>query len=151
MTSNLTSISVVLWLSWFAADCITYKHFLGYFMYKIKNILICFKLWIKIYMQMGFFSFFKIYFHNIRGIPSHLLRCTIWESVIYKQHTRKATGTPQKYNTCGTKTGITLASFLELTKHRLQQRKGHSSSLNQLQCAWWWPRQAETCSAVTKF
>jgi hypothetical protein len=46
-------------------------------------------------------------------------------------HTWKATGIPQKYNTCGPERGTTLASFLELTKHRLQQHKRHRGSLNQ--------------------
>jgi hypothetical protein len=54
------------------------------------------------------------------------LHCTL--------QTRKATGIPQKYNTLGAKRGTTLAPFLELTKRRLQRRKRHSSSLNQIQC-----------------
>jgi hypothetical protein len=45
---------------------------------------------------------------------------------------QKATDMPQKYNTRGTKRETTQASVLELTKLRLQQRKRHSSSLNQL-------------------
>jgi hypothetical protein len=44
---------------------------------------------------------------------------------IYKLHTRKATGISQKYNTCGAKRETTLVFFLELTKHRLQERKRH--------------------------
>jgi hypothetical protein len=30
----------------------------------------------------GFLLIFKIYFHNIRGTPSHLLRRAVWESLI---------------------------------------------------------------------
>jgi hypothetical protein len=30
----------------------------------------------------GFILNFKIYFHNIRGTPSHLLRPTVWESLV---------------------------------------------------------------------
>jgi hypothetical protein len=30
----------------------------------------------------GFILIFKIYFRNIRGTPSHLLRRTVWESLI---------------------------------------------------------------------
>jgi hypothetical protein len=48
---------------------------------------------------------------------------------IYALHTQTAKGISQKYNTCGAKRGTTTASFLELTKHRLQQHKGHSSSI----------------------
>jgi hypothetical protein len=46
----------------FVAHCKTYKHFVAHFTYKIKNILIYFKLWIKISIQMGFFSFLKYTF-----------------------------------------------------------------------------------------
>jgi hypothetical protein len=35
------------------------KNFLAHFVYKIKNILIYFKLWIKIFIEIGFFSFLK--------------------------------------------------------------------------------------------
>jgi hypothetical protein len=31
----------------------------------------------------GFLLIFKIHFHNIRGTPSRLLRCTVWESMLY--------------------------------------------------------------------
>jgi hypothetical protein len=30
----------------------------------------------------GFILIFKIYFHNIRGTPNHLLRRTVWESLL---------------------------------------------------------------------
>jgi hypothetical protein len=50
-------VPVVLKLFWFAAYCKTYNNFLAHFVYKIKNILIYFKLWVKLSMQMGFYSF----------------------------------------------------------------------------------------------
>jgi hypothetical protein len=53
---------VVLRLFGFAAHCKTYIHFLAYFVYTIKNILIYFKLWIKISIQVGFLSFLKYIF-----------------------------------------------------------------------------------------
>jgi hypothetical protein len=56
------SRAVVLKLFWLAAHCKIYKKFLAHFVYKIKNILIYFKLWIKIDIQMSFFSFFKYTF-----------------------------------------------------------------------------------------
>jgi hypothetical protein len=31
----------------------------------------------------GFLLIFKICFHDIRGRPSHLLRRTVWESLVY--------------------------------------------------------------------
>jgi hypothetical protein len=47
--------AVALKLFWFVAHCETYKNFLAYFVYKIKNT----RIWIKISIQMGFFSFLK--------------------------------------------------------------------------------------------
>jgi hypothetical protein len=37
----------------------------------------------------GFLLIFKIYFHNIRGTPSHLLRLTVWESLLYLSNKKK--------------------------------------------------------------
>jgi hypothetical protein len=92
----LLSTAVVLKLFWFTAHCKTYNNFLAHFVYKIKNILIYFKLWIKIKIMdvihlytNGFPLIFKIYFHNIRSTPSHILQCTsvlqhtVWESLVY--------------------------------------------------------------------
>jgi hypothetical protein len=69
-------------LFWFAAHRKTYKKFLVHFVHKIKNILIYFKLGIRIKIMAainlytnGFLLIFKIYFHNIRNTPSHLLQC----------------------------------------------------------------------------
>jgi hypothetical protein len=45
------------------------KKILSQFVYKIKNILICFKLWIKISLQMGFFLFLK---HTLIIFAAHL-------------------------------------------------------------------------------
>jgi hypothetical protein len=51
-----------------------------HFVYKIKNILIYFKLWIKIYIQMGLFSFLKytfiIFAANLAASCAHRLRIT---------------------------------------------------------------------------
>jgi hypothetical protein len=83
------SREVALKLFWFTVHCKTYTNVLAYFVYKIKNILIYFKLWIKIKIMdvinrytNGFPLIFKIYFHDIRSTPSHLLRRTVWESLV---------------------------------------------------------------------
>jgi hypothetical protein len=47
---------------WFVAHCKIYKKFLAHLVYNIKNISIYFKLWVKISIQMGFFSFLKYTF-----------------------------------------------------------------------------------------
>jgi hypothetical protein len=85
------SITVVLKLFWFAAHCKTFKYFLEHLVYKIKNILMYFKLWSKIKLMdvinlytNGFIHILKIYIHNIRATPSRLLRRTVWESLLYK-------------------------------------------------------------------
>jgi hypothetical protein len=44
MRLGYSSISVVLKLLWLVAHCKTYTNFLAHFVYKIKNILIYFKL-----------------------------------------------------------------------------------------------------------
>jgi hypothetical protein len=84
----VSSKPVVLKLFWFAAYCKLYKKFLAALVYKIKNILIYFKLWIQIKIMdvielytNGSLLIFKAYFRNIRGTPSHLLRLTVWESL----------------------------------------------------------------------
>jgi hypothetical protein len=81
-----TSKAVVLKLFWFAAHCKTYKNFLTHFVYKVKNILIYFKLWIKIIINLykNGFLIFKIYFHSIHGTPNHLLRRAVWESLVLR-------------------------------------------------------------------
>jgi hypothetical protein len=53
---------------WFAAHCKAYTNFLAHFMFKIKTILIYFKLRIKISVRMGFFSFL-----NYKWVPGILL------------------------------------------------------------------------------
>jgi hypothetical protein len=58
---------------------VKHKHFLAHFVYKIKIIFMCFKLWIQIMDVItlytnGFLLIFKIYFHNNRRAPSHLFR-----------------------------------------------------------------------------
>jgi hypothetical protein len=79
------------WFSSFFSSRRTVKHknFLAHFVYKIKNILMYFKWWIKIKIMdvinlytNGFLLSFKKYFHNIRDTRSHLLRRTVWDVLV---------------------------------------------------------------------
>jgi hypothetical protein len=59
---------------------VKHKNFLAHFVYKIKNILIYFKPWIQISIQLGFFSFLKYsYSHNIRSTPFENHWSSYWQ------------------------------------------------------------------------
>jgi hypothetical protein len=59
---NLSVYTTGSQIFWFAAHCKTCNHFLAQFVYKFKNILIYFKPWIKVSIQMGSFLFLKYTF-----------------------------------------------------------------------------------------
>jgi hypothetical protein len=77
---RLQTYSLKQWFLHYVGSRRTVNHIKLFWRTSCTKLKIYFRLWIKI-STTGFILILKIFFHN-PGTPSHLLRCTDWESLV---------------------------------------------------------------------